>query len=274
MRILISNDDGYKAAGIHVLARVMARFGDVTVVAPKFHQSAMSIAVSLGVNQLAYKDLPEEGPGNWSYLDATPASCVKFGLQYKYEARNPDLVVAGINHGSNASTGANYSATLGAVEEAAINGIRGIGVSITSHRPDADLSAVEQLLPGIIKDLLDNWPEDRPGLYYNVNFPDAPLELIKGVKWARQGLGHWIREFEEWDEKRLVELGLTDNFLWQQRRVQLEPGEKAYFMKGYFVNDDNDPAAADHLLVKDGWITIVPCTADLTDYQELVRRRG
>ncbi|MCR4844808.1 MAG: 5'/3'-nucleotidase SurE [Bacteroidales bacterium] len=269
MRILISNDDGYKAAGIHVLARVMAKFGDVTVVAPKFHQSAMSIAVSLGVKQLAYKELPEEGPGNWSYLDATPASCIKFGLQYKYENRNPDLVVAGINHGSNASTGANYSATLGAVEEAAINGIRGIGVSITSHRADADLSAVEQMLPGIIRDLLAKWPENRPGLYFNINFPDAPLELIKGVKWARQGHGHWIKEFEEWDERRLVELGLTDVFLWQHYRVELEPGEKAYFMKGEFVNDDNDPALADHLLVKDGWVTITPCVADLTDYTVL-----
>jgi 5'-nucleotidase len=274
MRILLSNDDGYKAAGIHVLARVMAQFGDVTVVAPKYHQSAMSIAVSLGVNQLAYKELPEERPGNWSYLDATPASCVKFGLQYKYEARNPDLVVSGVNHGSNASTGANYSATLGAAEEAAINGIKAIGVSITSHRPDADLSAVERLLPGIVRDLLEHWPEDKYGLYYNVNFPDVPLEMIKGVKWARQGKGHWIKEFEQWDEKRLVELGLTDVFLWQQRRVELEPGEKAFFMKGEFVNDDDDPSSADHLLVKEGWITIVPCTADLTDYQELAAKRG
>jgi 5'-nucleotidase len=269
MRILLSNDDGYKAAGIHVLARVMSRFGDVTVVAPKYHQSAMSIAVSLGVKQLAYKDLPEEGPGNWSYLDATPASCVKFGLQYKYEARNPDLVVAGINHGSNASTGANYSATLGAVEEAAINGIKGIGVSIDTHKSAVDFSAVEELLPGIIQTLLEHWPAHRPGLYFNVNFPNLPLAQIKGVRWARHGMGHWIKEFEEWNEARLAELGLTDVFLWQQQRVQLEPGEKAYFMIGEFVNDDTDPQTADHLLMKDGWVTITPCVTDLTDYQVL-----
>ena len=107
MRILISNDDGYKARGIHALARVMAQFGEVTVVAPKFHQSAMSMAVSLGMKRLAHKALPEEGPGDWHYLDATPASCVKFGLEYFYERRNPDLVICGINHGSNASTAAN-----------------------------------------------------------------------------------------------------------------------------------------------------------------------
>ena len=273
MRILISNGDGYKAAGLHVLARVMAQFGEVTVVAPKYHQSAMSAAVSLGVRQLAYKDLPEEGPGTWSYLDATPASCVKFGLQFKYEARNPDLVVGGINHGSNASTGCNYSATIGVVEEGAINGIKAIGVSIDTHRADADLSAVEALLPSIIRHLLDHWP-DRRGIYYNINFPNLPQEEIKGVRFARQGRGYWVKEFEDWNEERLSELGLTDVFLWQQHRVDLEEGERSYFMKGEFVNEDTDPDMADHLLMKQGWITIVPCQADPTDYPELERLKS
>lgn len=271
MKILICNDDGYKAAGIHVLARVMKKFGDITVVAPKFHQSATSMAVSLGVKQLAYKDLPDEKPGKWTYLDATPASCVKFGLQYKYENRNPDLVVAGINHGSNCSTGANYSATLGCVEEAAINGIKAVGVSVCSHDFGLDLSAVETLLPAILRHLLDNWPKDRKGIYYNINFPPIPLEQIKGLRFARQGAGHWIREFEDWNESRLEELGLTNQFLWQQHRVKLEEGERAYFMKGDFVSDDEDSEAADNLLVDQGWITVVPFQADLTDYEELRR---
>lgn len=269
MKILISNDDGYKATGIHVLARVMARFGEVTVVAPKFQQSAMSMAVSLGVKQLAYKDLPEHGPGRWTYLDATPASCVKFGLEYKYENRDPDLVVCGINHGTNAATAANYSATLGAAEEAAINGCRAIGVSLCDFRPDADFSAVEALLPGILKPLIEGWPENRPGLYYNINFPAMPLEDIKGVKVARQGAGHWIKEFEPWDESSLGVL--NDAFLWQHYRVNLEDGEKAVFMRGTFVNDDGDADSADHLLLEQGWVTVVPLTAQLTDTQEYNR---
>ena len=196
MKILLCNDDGYKARGLHVLAQIMSGFGDVQVVAPKFHQSAMSCAVSLGVKQLAYKDLPEEGPGKWTYLDATPASCVKFGLEFKYDHRDPDLVVTGINHGTNASTAANYSATLGAAEEAAINGIKAIGVSLCDFRPDADFSAVQAMLPEIMRKVLDDWPENRPGLVYNINFPAVPLEDIKGVKYARQGFGHWEKEFE------------------------------------------------------------------------------
>lgn len=269
MKILISNDDGYKAAGIHVLARVMSQFGDVTVVAPKFHQSAMSTAVSLGVKQLAYKDLPEEGPGRWTYLDATPASCVKFGLEFKYENRDPDLVVTGINHGTNASTAANYSATLGAAEEAVINGCKAVGVSLCDFRSDADFSAVEALLPGIMKKLLDHWPQHHPGLYYNINFPAVPLEEIKGVRIARQGAGHWIKEFEPWDESSLGVL--QDSFLWQHYRVNLEDGEKAVFMRGTFVNDDPDPESADHLLLEQGWVTIVPFNAMLTDLAEVER---
>ena len=269
MKILLCNDDGYKARGIHVLAQIMSGFGDVTVVAPKFHQSAMSSAVSLGVKQLAYKDLPEEHPGSWTYLDATPVSCVKFGLEFKYEHRNPDLVVTGINHGTNASTAANYSATLGAAEEAAINGLKAVGVSLCDFRSDADFSAIQAMLPEIMRKLLENWPKDRPGLYYNVNFPAIPLEDIKGVKYARQGAGHWEKEFETWDENSLG--ALNDSFLWQHYRVNLEDGEKAVFMRGTFVNDDNDADTADHLLLEQGWVTVVPMTANLTDLAEYSR---
>ena len=269
MKILLCNDDGYKARGIHVLAQIMSGFGDVTVVAPKFHQSAMSSAVSLGVKQLAYKDLPDEHPGSWTYLDATPVSCVKFGLEFKYEHRNPDLVVTGINHGTNASTAANYSATLGAAEEAAINGLKAVGVSLCDFRSDADFSAIQAMLPEIMRKLLENWPKDRPGLYYNVNFPAIPLEDIKGVKYARQGAGHWEKEFETWDENSLG--ALNDSFLWQHYRVNLEDGEKAVFMRGTFVNDDNDADTADHLLLEQGWVTVVPMTASLTDLAEYAR---
>ena len=267
MKILLCNDDGYKAAGIHALARIMAQFGEVTVVAPKFHQSATSMAVSLGVKQLAYKDLPDHGPGKWTYLDATPASCVKFGLEFKYENRDPDLVVAGINHGTNAATAANYSGTLGAAEEAAINGCKAIGVSLCDFRSDADFSAVEAMLPAIMRTLLDNWPENSPGLYYNINFPAMPLEDIKGVRVARQGAGHWVKEFEPWDESSLGVL--NDSFLWQHYRVNLEDGEKAVFMRGTFVNDDPDAETADHLLLEQGWVTIAPFNARMTDEAEL-----
>jgi len=128
---------------------------------------------------------------------------------------------------------------------------------------------VEALLPCIMKKLVDHWPENHPGLYYNVNFPAMPKKEIKGVRVAHQGLGHWVKEFEPWDENSLGVL--NDSFLWQHYRVNLEDGEKAVFMRGTFVNDDPDSENADHLLLEQGYITIVPFNARMTDLREYQR---
>ena len=95
---------------------------------------------------------------------------------------------------------------------------------------------------------------------------------VKGVKVARQGDGHWEKEFEPWDENSLGVL--KDSFLWQHYRVALEDGEKAVFMRGTFVNDDDDPASADHLLLEEGWITVAPFNARMTDMDEFQRLQG
>jgi 5'-nucleotidase len=176
MRILITNDDGYQAKGIKVLAEIMKKYGEVTVIAPKTHQSGMSMAVSLGFKQIAHKDLGE----GWHYVDATPASCVKFGLNTMFLDNFPDVVVSGINHGSNASNASCYSGTLGAAEEAALNGIPAIGVSLDSLHPDADFSGVEKYFGEIFEKLIANLPSEKYGIYYNVNFPDIPADQIKG----------------------------------------------------------------------------------------------
>ena len=159
MRILITNDDGYNAKGIKVLAEIMKQFGEVTVIAPKTHQSGMSMAVSLGFKQIAHKDL---GDG-WHYVDATPASCVKFGLNTMFLDNYPDVVVSGINHGSNASTASCYSGTLGAAEEAALNGIPAIGVSLDTLHPDADFSGVSAMLGDIFLKIMSDLPH-KPGV--------------------------------------------------------------------------------------------------------------
>ena len=271
MKILLSNDDGYRARGIHLLAEIMSGFGEVTVVAPKFHQSAMSMAVSLGLKKLVSKDLPEEGPGQWFYLDATPASCVKFGLEYMYPSRNPDVVVTGINHGSNAATAANYSATLGAAEEGALNGVPSIGVSIADFNPDGDLSAVVKYFPGIFRFLMDNWPADSYGLLYNVNFPGGGADSIKGIRIARQGRAHWVREFKPWDAEGVRKYFVHAGHDCQVSDPPLEPGESAWMMVGVFVDDETETVDADHRLNSEGWITIVPNNVDRTDYKEFNR---
>ena len=174
MKILITNDDGYKARGLEALIEIMRPFGEITVVAPKYHQSGMSMAISLGFKRIAVK---QTAPGRW-YLDGTPASCVKFGIDnILLGDKRPDVVVCGINHGSNAATASLYSGTLGAAQEAAVNGIVGIGVSLDDFSPEGDFSAVKALFPGIFSKIMEENPR-RKGVYYNINVPKASLEEI------------------------------------------------------------------------------------------------
>lgn len=269
MNILITNDDGYEAKGIQVLAEIMKEFGTVTVIAPKKHQSGMSMAVSLGFKQIAHKDLGE----GWHYVDATPASCVKFGLNTMFLENHPDVVVSGINHGSNASTASCYSGTLGAAEEAALNGIPAIGVSLDTLHPDADFSGVIKYFGKIFADLMNDYP-DRHGIYYNVNFPDIPADEIKGVRVGYQGLGKWIREFKEWDLDHYRKYGITPEMLGQSSNPVLEDGEELYMMVGDFIDDTRNTDDADHRLVAEGYVSIVAHNVDCTDYKEIERLRN
>ena len=268
MEILITNDDGYNSKGIKVLADIMKKYGNVTVIAPKHHQSGMSMAVSLGFKQIAHKDLGE----GWHYVDATPASCVKFGLNTMFLEKHPDVVVSGINHGSNAATASCYSGTLGAAEEAALNGIPAIGVSLDTLHPDADFSGVEKYFGDIFVDLIKNWP-DRYGVYYNVNFPDIPTEQLKGVRAGSQGMGRWIKEFKEWDIAHYEKYGITPEMLGQSSEPQHEEGEDLYMMVGEFLDDPRNPDDADHHLMSEGYVSVVAHNVDNTDYQEVERLR-
>lgn len=269
MRILITNDDGYEAKGIKVLADIMSRFGEVTVIAPKKHQSGMSMALSLGFKQIAHKDM---GNG-WHYVDATPASCVKFGLNTMFLNDFPDVVVSGINHGSNASVASCYSGTLGAAAEAALNGIPAIGVSLDSLHPNPDFSGVSRYFGEIFAKLMDNYP-DKYGIYYNVNFPDIPANQIKGVKAGSQGRGRWIKEYKEWDIQHYAKYGITPEMVGQSSNPVIEEGEDLYMMVGEFQDDPHNTHDADHRLVQDGYISVVAHNVDCTDYQELERIRN
>ncbi|MBO7641035.1 MAG: 5'/3'-nucleotidase SurE [Bacteroidales bacterium] len=272
MNILITNDDGYFAKGIQVLARIMKPFGNVTVIAPKTHQSGMGMAVSLGLKQIKYKDLGTDKNGvRWAYLDATPASCVKYGINFMDQ--QPDVVISGINHGTNASTAACYSGTLGAAEEAAINGIPAFGVSLNTIRPDADFECVETFFPELFRQLMNALPE-RPGIYYNINFPNLPAEKVKGVRIGHQGMGKWIKEFTEWNPAVYERFGLTPESFGQSTDVKLEEGEKLYMMVGQYVDDPENRPGADHHLVEEGYIAIMSATLDRTDYIENERLRS
>ena len=292
MNILVTNDDGYQAKGIRVLAEMMRRYGNVYVVAPKTHQSGMSMAVSLGFKAIRYKEilhLPAsddgtEGSLTVAYIDATPASCVKYALDTDVSGwPRPDVVVSGINHGSNAASASCYSGTLGAAQEAALCGIPAIGVSLCSMNPDADFSAVEEHFPGIMRKILE--ANERPsgqnkektgldagyGIYYNVNFPDIPAGKIRGIRTGYQGKGHWVREFTDWDPTFYSRHGITPEMLGQESAPSCEEGEKLYMMVGTFVDDPGNDSRADHHILENGYISVVAHNIDTTDYRETDR---
>ncbi|MGN0190872.1 MAG: 5'/3'-nucleotidase SurE [Candidatus Cryptobacteroides sp.] len=258
MNILITNDDGYNSKGIRVLADILKPYGNIAVIAPLQVQSGMSMAVSLNVERISFRELSRNSHIGrngtrysevWGCLDATPASCVKFALSTPWTGWIPDVVVSGINHGSNTATASCYSGTLGAAAEAAVNHIPGIGVSICTHDADADFSAVERFFPGIFEKLLEA-PKPDFMTYYNVNFPDTGAGNIKGARTGYMGRGHWVREF------KVVE---PDN----------GRGESAYRMIGDFISECSNTPEADHLLTENNYISIVPHTLDSTDYAQL-----
>ena len=264
MRILITNDDGYQAKGIKVISEVMKEFGEVTVIAPKYHQSGMSTAVSIGFKQIRHKEL---GDG-WHYVDATPASCVKFGLNTIFKDNFPDVVISGINHGSNAATASCYSGTLGAALEASLNGIPAIGVSLDAFHLDADFDGVKKHFGKIFQTIMKDYPS-KYGVYYNVNFPDIPADQIKGVRAGTQGKGRWIKEFQAWDLEYYAKYGITPEALGQSSNPVLEEGEDLYMMVGEFLDDPRNTDTADHRLVAEGYISVVAHNVDCTDYSEI-----
>ena len=145
--ILITNDDGIEAEGIHVLAGIMAKYGNVTVVALK------------------------DEPGYREYtFNGTPVDCVKIGINECFpKGELPDIVVSGINHGANCSVASLYSGTLGACIEGTVYEIPSIGFSLCTHKPHPDFSPVLRYADSIIEKFLA-FPPDKD-TYLNVNFP-------------------------------------------------------------------------------------------------------
>ena len=156
MKILVTNDDGYNAKGLRTLVKILRPYGDITVVAPKHHQSGMSMAVNLGQSPIPVKKISEVPGERWWYIGGTPSSCVKYGIDNIFFPEKPDVVVSGINHGGNFGTAYLYSGTIGAASEAALAYIPAIAVSIDAFDPDADFSSIEKHFPPIFEKIMAN----------------------------------------------------------------------------------------------------------------------
>ena len=245
--ILVSNDDGITAKGIRELVEMMTLLGEVIVVAPDSPQSGMGHAITIHMPLKVRKSDVFKDLGVEAYeCSGTPADCVKLAKFHLFHNRTPDLVVSGINHGSNTSISILYSGTMSAAIEGAIEGLPSIGFSLCDYGEDADFSHIRPHLLKIAEQTLKNGLPKNLAL--NVNFParfekgtDTEQEL-KGIRVCRQAHARWQEKFD----------------------LRTDPyGREYLWLAGDFVNPDKGEDT-DEWAVKNGYISIVPCQFDMT----------
>ncbi|MDZ4204744.1 MAG: 5'/3'-nucleotidase SurE [Bacteroidales bacterium] len=241
--ILVTNDDGINAPGIRKLIEIMRTIGKVVVVAPDKSQSGMGHAITV-TSPLRVTKLVEEDDYLEYACSGTPVDSVKLGMKV-IMGRKPDLLVSGINHGSNASVNVLYSGTMAAVLEAAIENIPAIGFSLNDYSLKANFDGFEDHIIAIVKQVLENALPH--GICLNVNIPALNGSPLKGIKVVRQGVGYWDEAYDERTDP------LNRNYYW---------------ITGVFRNNDDD-LDTDLWALKNNYIAVVPVQVDLTSHDAI-----
>ena len=236
--ILVVNDDGIRAPGIHALIELVRPFGRLVVVAPDRPQSGTAHAVTIN-NPLRVDLLKQDKDYSEYSCNGTPADCVKLAFKIILR-RRPDFLFSGINHGSNASINIIYSGTMAAVFEGALAGVPSVGFSLCDYSIDADFRQSGKFLRRIIENVIHKGIPK--GVCLNVNIPAIPEKKLKGIMVCRQAEGTWQEDFDE----------------------RVDPhGRNYYWMKGVFVKighgEDSDEWALEH-----NYIAVVPVHFDFT----------
>lgn len=243
--ILISNDDGYHYNGIQSLIKVARRYGDVFVAAPAVHQSGKSSAISLDTPVRALLVHQEEGFTAYE-ITGTPADSVKLALSQLMTDRQPDLVLAGINHGYNMGISSLYSGTMACAYEGVMHGVPAVAFSYGVFTRDADTTVCEPLVEQVLQRvLLERLPDD---VCLNINIPPVGAEGLKELKVTVSDLGRWVNE-------------------WTCHERPM--GGQYYWMAGdYEMRDENDDST-DMYWLRRGYPTVTPCHIDQTDHASL-----
>ena len=239
--ILVTNDDGYYAGGFKALIEIAKTFGDVVAVAPEVGNSGMSHAITIKVPiRLRLLD-KTEGLALYA-CSGTPADCIKLAINQVLD-RKPDLVLSGVNHGSNSSISLIYSGTMAGAIEGCLNGIDSVGLSLLDFARDANFQASVVYGKRIVSEVLRNGLPK--GTCLNVNIPEGNVDEIKGVKVCRQNKGRWVEEFEKRTDPR------GSNYFW---------------LTGYYCNDEPESTDTDEAALNNKYVSIVPVKVDLSDY--------
>lgn len=240
MRILVTNDDGINARGLHSLINELNTLAEIYVVAPRSEQSGTGHSITVFE---PIKAIEANIPGikkGW-IVGGTPVDCVK--LATKRLVPEPiDLVVSGINHGSNLGTDVLYSGTVSAAAEGVIMGYPSIAVSLDSFDPAADFSFAAGFTRRLVAEILkEGLPKTT---LFNINIPFRPAEEVKGIRLTKLGSRNYDNLFEERRDPR---------------------GNIYYWLGGGVLNEEQEPDS-DVYAVEHGYVSITPIHLDLTHY--------
>jgi 5'-nucleotidase len=237
MRILVTNDDGIYSPGIAALARVAAKFGEVRVVAPDVEQSSMGHAITAS-RPLFYKKSPIAFEGMEAYrVNGTPADCVALGSHLWAKT---DVVLSGINMGTNLGNSMWHSGTLAGAKQAVLLGMKGIAFSTPAGKSEPDFNALEPFVEQTLAVLLEN----KHLQLINVNLPVSPV----GMKWTRQSV-------RQYDGKVVPGMDPMGRKHYWFTVIPLEPAEEG----------------TDRWAVEQGYVSITPLRLDLTNEEQLVK---
>ena len=245
--IFVTNDDGYQAKGFAAAIEVAREFGRVVAVAPAEPQSGRSQAITM-YDPLFLEQRRKEDDVEVYSLTGTPVDSVKWAFDYLFEEGAVDLVISGINHGSNSAINVLYSGTMGAAIEGSFYGCPSVGLSLTTHDADAEFESAKHYAREIIASVLENPHNGNQPLCLNVNVPNIPFEDIKGVKVCRQCRGIWREEFFPYEDPR---------------------GKPYFWLTGSYTNYEPAAADTDEWALKEGYVAVVPVQIDMTSYGQI-----
>ena len=244
--ILVTNDDGITAPGLRKLIALMKELGEVVVVAPDSPQSGMGHAITIDNTLYSKKmTIDKENGASLEYsCSGTPADCVKLALQ-ELLPKKPDIVVSGINHGSNASINVIYSGTMSAAIEAGIEGLPAIGFSLCDYKWDANFDSFDKEIKQIVTEALTNGLPK--GTVLNVNIPNTNGKPVKGIRVCRQAKANWKEKFDK----------------------RFSPsGKEYYWLTGEFELLDKGEDT-DIFALNNNYISVVPTQFDLTAHHAM-----
>jgi 5'-nucleotidase len=247
MRILLTNDDGIYAPGLQALRKELLQLGDVVVCAPATEQSAAGHSVTLLWPLIVQEVFDDRKQFMGWAVEGRPADCVKLAL-VELMPEPPDLVVSGLNAGSNAGINVLYSGTVAAAIEGAFFRRTAVAVSQAYGKPKAvDFAAGAVIARKVIEGILETKPE--PGSLFNVNIPRQELGAPKGLKVLPQNVAVYQESFVR----------------------NVDPRGRTYYWLGADYGCADPHPDTDETALAEGYVTLTPLQFDLTHHALLQR---